>query len=104
MSAAQCVRLESLATAAEAWHPKAMSSMPNTAEPASEAPSAPETESERACRLTHEAELVARGRADVAARRVISGEIVEAWVSESARLGRPTERPRRERRLPPGAG
>ncbi len=66
-------------------------------EPADEAPSVPETESERARRLTHEAELVALGRADVAAGHVVSGEAVEAWVSESIRLGRPTGRPRSKR-------
>lgn len=73
-------------------------------EPADEAPSPPETESERALRLAHEAELVARGRADIAAGRVVPGEAVEAWVSESVRLGRPTERPRSERHPASRAG
>lgn len=82
----------------------AMPSVPNMTEPADEAPSPPETESGRACRLAHEAELVARGRADVAAGRVVSGEAVEAWVSESVRLGRPTERPRSERHSTQKAG
>ena len=67
-------------------------------EPADEAPSTPEAESERARRLAHEAELVARGRADITEGRVVSGEAVEVWVSESVRLGRPVERPRFERR------
>ena len=78
--------------------------MPDMTEPADETPSAPETEGERARRLAHEAELVARGRADVSAGHVISGEAVEAWVSESLRLGRPAERPRSARRSALRAG
>ena len=81
-----------------------MSIVPNMTEPADEAPSAPEMDSERARRLAHEAELVTRGRADIAAGHVVSGEAVEAWVSESVRLGRPTERPRSTRRSASGAG
>ncbi len=81
-----------------------MPDVPNMAEPADEAPSAPETESERARRLAYEAELAARGRADVAAGRVVPGEAVEAWISGSVRLGHPTERPHPERRSAPRAG
>ena len=81
-----------------------MSIVPNMTDPADEAPSAPETESERDRRLAHEAELVVRGRADIAAGHVVSGEAVEAWVSESVRLGRPTGRPRPARRSASRAG
>ena len=42
--------------------------------------------------------------ADIAAGRVVPGEAVEAWVSESVRLGRPTERPRSERHPASRAG
>ena len=95
---------EDLATDTAAWHSIGMSIVPNMTEPADEAPSAPETESECARRLAHEAELVARGRADVAAGHVVSGEAVEAWVSESVRLGRPTDRPRAKPRSASRAG
>ncbi len=81
-----------------------MSIAPSMTEPADEAPDAPETESERARRLAHEAELVARGRADISAGHVVFGEAVEVWVSESVRLGHPTERPRSARRSASRAG
>lgn len=90
--------MEDLATDVAAWHDLGMPIVPNMTEPVDEAPDVPETESERARRLAHESELVARGRADVAAGHVVSGEAVEAWVSESVRLGRPTEQPRSKRR------
>ena len=80
-----------------------MPNVPNMAESADEAASAPETESARACRLEYEAELVARGRAELTAGHIVAGEAVEAWVSESVRLGRPTERPRPEQRSAPKA-
>ena len=86
--------MEDLATDTTVCHSIGMTIVPNITERADEASSAPETESERARRLAHEAGLVARGRADIAAGHVVSGEAVEAWVSESVRLGRPTERPR----------
>ena len=79
-----------------------MSIVPNMIEPVDEAPSAFASESSR--RLAHEAELVARGRSDIAAGHVVSGEAVEAWVSESLRLGRPTERPRSKPRSASRAG
>ena len=74
--------------------------MPNDALPIDEVLGIAETEAERARRLMYEAELVARSRVDVAEGRVIPGEAVEAWVSESVRLGRPAKRPRFERPLP----
>ena len=91
---------EDLATHTGPWYSISMSIVPNMTEPADKASSAPETESEGARRLAHEAELVARGRADIAAGHIVSGEAVDAWVSESVRLGRPTERPRSK---PPSA-
>lgn len=97
-------RSEALATDTAAWHSMGMPIEPNMTEPADGASSAPETESERARRLGHEAELVAQGRADVAAGRIVSGEAVETWISESVRLGRPAERPRSEPRLASKAG
>lgn len=95
---------QGLATAGTAWHPAAMQSVPNTTGPVDEAAGDPQTGGERARRLAYEAELVARGRADVAAGRVVSGEDAGAWVGESVRLGRPGERPRPGRRAAPGAG
>lgn len=81
-----------------------MQDVTNTTDPVAEAASDPETASERARRLAYEAELVARGRADVASGRVVVGEAVEAWVGESVRSGRPGERPRPGQRTTSGAG
>lgn len=81
-----------------------MQGVTNATDPVDEAASDPETGGERARRLAYEAELVAHGRADVAAGRVVPGEAVEAWVGDSVRSGRPGERPRPGRRTASGAG